>query len=89
VAGIAAVWRQTGQQRRWILPFSRQFTITWMTYMPLVPWRWKMALVRLYLRRCFYGPARLMHAAPTGAASAQDFTGMPARHCTLLHQSWV
>ena len=76
----AASRRKAGQCCRWILPFSRQFTITAMTYVPLVPWRLKMALVRFYLRRCFYGPAGLIHAAPAGAVAAMDYTGMPSCH---------
>ena len=60
---------------RWILPFSRQFTVTAMSYMPLIPWRWKMAAVKHYLRHCFYGRAGLPHVAPPETEVEMDYTG--------------
>ncbi|KAK9827287.1 hypothetical protein WJX81_000437 [Elliptochloris bilobata] len=65
----------SAQADRWILPFSRQFTVTAMTYMPIVPWRWKMALVRGYLRGRYYSPASLTHVAPAETEVGMDYTG--------------
>ncbi|KAK9828833.1 hypothetical protein WJX72_002308 [[Myrmecia] bisecta] len=62
-------------RKRWVLPFSRQFTTTFLAYMPLVPWHWKMALTRRYLINRFYKPCGLKHMAPSGPPSEQDYTG--------------
>lgn len=76
---MAWEWRQSrAVPCRWILPFSRQFTVTALTYVPLVPWRLKMAVVQLYLRTCFYSPARLSHVAPAEATDDMDYTGAQA-----------
>lgn len=75
-------WRSYGTNAeylcRWILPFSRQFTVTALTYVPFVPWRWKMALVRLYLRRRYYSKAGIAHVAPSESTADMDYTGAPA-----------
>ena len=76
---MAWEWRQSrAVPCRWILPFSRQFTVTALTYVPLVPWRLKMVVVQLYLRTCFYSPARLSHVAPAEATDGMDYTGAQA-----------
>ena len=66
---------------RWILPFSRQFSVTAMTYVPLIPWRWKMACVKHYLRQHFYSPAGLPHVAPPQTEVGMEYTGEPGMGC--------
>ncbi len=60
-----------------MLPFSRQFTATAISYIPLLPWRWKMAAMEWYLRGAFYRPCHMDHMAPTGGACDKDYTGQP------------
>ena len=60
------------QSCRWVLPFSRQFTTTFVTYIPFLPWRWKMALLKTYLSS-FYKSAGVLHMMPTG--DNMDYTG--------------
>ena len=67
--------RDVAALRRWILPFSRQFTVTAMSYTPLIPWRWKMAAVKHYLRHHFYSRAGLPHVAPPETEVGMDYTG--------------
>ena len=45
---------------------------------PLLPWVWKMALMRAWLARGFFGPAGLEHMMPRGDASQMDYAGTPA-----------
>lgn len=45
---------------------------------PLLPWAWKMALMRAWLARGFFGPAGLGHMMPRGDASQMDYAGAPA-----------
>ncbi len=58
---------------RWVLPFSRQFTTTFVSYAPIVPWTWKMALLKNYLSSKFYSASGLQHMIPAG--SDMDYTG--------------
>ena len=78
--GAALMW---AQPCRWILPFSRQFTVTAITYVPLIPWRWKMACVKHYLRQHFYSQARLSHVAPPETEARMDYTGEPSKSWAL------
>ena len=68
-------WRQP---RRWLLPFSRELSMGGISQAPLLPWAWKMALMRAWLARRFFGPAGLDHMMPRGAASQMDYAGVPA-----------
>lgn len=42
---------------------------------PLLPWAWKMALMRAWLARGFFCPAGLEHMMPCGDASQMDYAG--------------
>lgn len=65
---------------RWVLPFSRQFTTTFVTYIPFLPWQWKMALLKIYLAN-FYKAAGLLHMMPTG--DQMNYTGKSFALSTL------
>ena len=60
---------------RWVLPFSRQFCATAVSLAPLVPWAWKMALLRAWLVRHYYRPCGLGHLVPTCGLERMEFTG--------------
>lgn len=61
---------------RWILPFSRQYTISVLAQMPLVPWSLKTQVALKYLRERFYKPCGLSHWAPqSNKPSEMDFSG--------------
>ncbi|KAL6781746.1 hypothetical protein ACKKBF_B09280 [Auxenochlorella protothecoides x Auxenochlorella symbiontica] len=60
---------------RWVLPFSRQFTLAAVAFAPLVPWRLKMRAVEWYLRKFFYGPCGIDHWLPRGAPADMDYSG--------------
>lgn len=60
---------------RWIIPFSRQFTITTICQAPLLPWSLKAAFARWYIKHQFYLPCNLEHTAPVGKPSEVDFSG--------------
>ena len=61
---------------RWILPFSRQYTISAIANAPILPWSWKSKFALWYLRKYFYGPCRLSHWAPQSFdPSEMDFSG--------------
>ena len=61
---------------RWILPFSRQYTISAMANAPLVPWSLKCKLAFWYLRRNFYKPCGLEHWAPqSNKMEENEFSG--------------
>ena len=62
-------------RHRWILPFSRQYTITAMANAPLIPWALKSRLALAYVRRRFYEPCGLAHWAPTGGPADMDYSG--------------
>jgi hypothetical protein len=61
--------------RRWLLPFSRELSMGGITQMPLLPWTWKMALMRAWLASGFFRPAGLEHMMPSGDASDMDYAG--------------
>lgn len=60
---------------RWMLPFSRQYTITSFANAPLIPWSVKYRLALWYLRTFFYKPCGLQHWAPSGRPEQMDFSG--------------
>lgn len=60
-------------RHRWVLPFSRQFTTTFVSYAPIIPWRWKMAMLKSYLSSNFYRVSGIQHVIPTG--EDMDYTG--------------
>ena len=60
---------------RWIIPFSRQFLASAISLAPLVPWAWKMALLKAWLVRCYYHPCGLAHLIPTGGDKDMNYTG--------------
>jgi hypothetical protein len=61
---------------RWILPFSRQYTISTFANAPLVPWSWKSKLALWYLRKYFYAPCGISHWSPqTYKAEEMEFSG--------------
>ena len=60
---------------RWVLPFSRQFCATAVSLAPLVPWAWKMALLRAWLVQHYYRPCGLEHLIPTCGLERMEFTG--------------
>ena len=64
-----------GERCRWVLPFSRQFCATAVSLAPLVPWAWKMALLRAWLVRHYYGPCGLSHLVPNCGLERMEFTG--------------
>ena len=47
-----------------------------LTQMPLLPWTWKMALMRAWLARGFFCPAGVAHMMPTGDAAQMDYAGL-------------
>lgn len=52
--------------------------------MPLLPWAWKMALMRAWLSRGFFRPAGLVHMMPSGDASQMDYAGARGQHSPML-----
>ena len=60
---------------RWIIPFSRQFLSSAICLTPLIPWAWKMALVKAWLTQCYYKPCHLEHLIPTGGPKDMNYTG--------------
>ena len=71
---------------RWLLPFSRELSMGGISQAPLLPWAWKMALMRAWLARGFFGPAGLAHMMPRGDASHMDYAGAPASLPTVTEQ---
>lgn len=59
----------------WVLPFSRQYTVTAVSFLPLVSWPLKVKLVQWYLRRNFFKPCGLANVPPTGRLDEQDWGG--------------
>ena len=62
---------------------------------PLLPWAWKMALMRAWLARGFFAPAGLEHMMPRGDASQMDYAGpsLPCRvfwdaTCRVFRSGW-
>jgi hypothetical protein len=43
---------------------------------PVMPWAWKMAVVRWWLTNCYYKPCRLAHLIPSGGPKDMNYTGM-------------
>ncbi|PRW20755.1 FAD NAD(P)-binding domain-containing [Chlorella sorokiniana] len=62
-------------RKRWICPFSRQYTVTAMCFAPFLPWNLKIKFVHWYLRRKYYNPVGLKHMPPTGELYEQDWSG--------------
>jgi hypothetical protein len=61
---------------RWILPFSRQYTISTIANAPMLPWSWKTSFALWYLRKYFYAPCGLSHWAPqTYKVEEMEFSG--------------
>ena len=61
---------------RWILPFSRQYTVSAIASAPLVPWSWKSRFALWYLRKFFYEPCGLSHWMPALDDPAKmDYSG--------------
>ena len=75
------------QPHRWLLPFSRELSMGGISQAPLLPWAWKMALVRTWLARGFFGPAGLGHMMPRGDASQMDYAGVPATMPAAMKQN--
>ncbi len=61
---------------RWVIPFSRQFFASAVGLTPLIPWAWKMALVKRWLVSCHYRPCRMKHLIPGGGPTDMNYTGM-------------
>ena len=60
---------------RWVIPFSRQFFASCIGLTPLIPWAWKMALVKRWLIWCYYQPCRMEHLIPQGGPKDMNYTG--------------
>lgn len=61
---------------RWILPFSRQYTISTIANAPFLPWSWKTSFALWYLRKYFYAPCGMSHWAPqTYKVEEMEFSG--------------
>lgn len=68
--------KPSGLRRRWVIPFSRQFLASAIGLTPLVPWAWKMALVKRWLISCYYRPCRMEHLIPDGVPRDMNYTGV-------------
>ncbi len=60
---------------RWVIPFSRQFLASAIGLTPLIPWAWKMALVKRWLISCYYRPCHMEHLVPQGGPKDMNYTG--------------
>lgn len=61
---------------RWILPFSRQYTVSAIAQIPLIPWAWKYKFALWYLRKYYYEPCGLSHWIPKPGTKQMDYSGM-------------
>lgn len=73
--GAASTTMLTRGRARWIVPYSRQYCYTALSLTPLVPWAWKMTLLKAWLARRYYKPCGLEHLIPSGAAKDMDLNG--------------
>lgn len=62
-------------RKRWVMPFSRQHTLTALSFMPLVPWALKVKFVQWWLKKFFFNPVGLGNMPPTGPLDEQDWAG--------------
>ena len=60
---------------RWVIPFSRQFMASAIGLTPLLPWAWKMALVKRWLINSYYKPCHMEQLIPQGGPKDMNYTG--------------
>ena len=61
--------------RRWVIPFSRQFMASAIGLTPLLPWAWKMSLVKRWLINSYYKPCHMEQLIPQGGPKDMNYTG--------------
>lgn len=69
---------------RWILPFSRQYTVSSIAQAPLIPWSLKYRFALWYLRKFYYEPCGLAHWMPEAGPENMDYSGTLSRSKSIL-----